>query len=68
MTVGSQIKQTLATLESAHATLQIYSIQSQNEETKTIFKEASETTEEIMKEVQGRLKILEFEEPQYRGY
>jgi hypothetical protein len=68
MTVGSQVKQTLATLKSVHATLQIYSIQSQNEETKTVFKEASETAEEIKKEVEERLKILEFEEPQYKGF
>ena len=67
MTVASQVKQTLATLKSTHATLRNYAIQSQNEATEAVFEEASETTAKIIKDLEERLKHLEFEEPQYKG-
>ena len=67
MTVSSQVKQTLAGLKSAQATLRTYSIQSQNEETKEAFDEAIMTTAEIIAGIEERIKVLEFEEPQYKG-
>jgi hypothetical protein len=68
MTVGSQLKQTLASLKSAHATLKIYSIQSRSEEAKPVFKDAVITTAKIIRGMEERLKVLEFEEPQYKGF
>jgi hypothetical protein len=68
MTVSSQVKQTLATLKSAQATLQCYSIQNQDAEAKAILSEAVGSTAEIIKDVEERLKFLEFEEPQYKGF
>lgn len=67
MTVGSQVKQTLASLKNAQATLRVYAIQSQSAESKLVFNEAIETTSEIIQEIEIRLKMLEFEEPQYKG-
>lgn len=68
MTVSSQVKQTLASLKSAQATLKVYSIQSQNEEVKSVLREAVTTTGEIIGGIEERLKVLEFEEPQYKGF
>lgn len=67
MTVGSKVKQTLASLKGIESTLRIYSLQSRNEDEKIIYKNALETTEAVTKDIEDRLKILEFEEPQYKG-
>lgn len=67
MTVGSKIKQTLATLKGIESTLRIYSLQSRNEEEKLIFKSALKTSEAVTKDIEDRLKTLEFQEPQYKG-
>jgi DNA repair ATPase RecN len=67
MTVASQVKQTLASLNNAHATLRIYAIQNQNQEAQSVLDEAYRKTGEIIAEIEARLKTLEFEEPQYQG-
>lgn len=67
MTVASQVKQTLASLKNAQATLKIYAVQSQNPEAKYAFDEADQITGAIIRGVEDRLKTLEFEEPQYQG-
>lgn len=68
MTVASQVKQSLATLKSAHATLRVYAVQSRSPEAKAIFEEAGKVTGEIINDLEDRLKVLELEEPQYRGF
>jgi hypothetical protein len=67
MTVASQVKQTQASLKSAEATLRIYATQSQAEDAKTVFLEATAAIGEISKEIEQRIKTLEFQEPQYKG-
>lgn len=67
MTVGSKVRQTLATLRSVHSTLRLYSVQAQNDETEAVFKEALQTTNNVINDMQNRLTAIEFEEPQYKG-
>jgi len=67
MTVASQVKQTAATLRNIKATLALYAIQSRSVEAKAAFGEASRISEEILGELEERVKTLEFEEPQYKG-
>jgi hypothetical protein len=67
LTVASQVKETLASLKGIQGTLGIYSIKSQDEETKNLFNGALSTVEDIVKDMEKRLQTLEFEEPQYRG-
>lgn len=67
MTVGSKVKQTLANLKGIQGTLRTYSVQSQKEEAKTVYKEALMVTGAAIKDLEDRLKVLEFEEPQYKG-
>ncbi len=67
MTVGSQVKQTLATLRGAGATLRLYSEQARQREAKEAFAEGAKVLEEIVKELEDRLMVSEFEEPQYKG-
>tara|TARA_B100000965_G_scaffold253141_1_gene213003 strand:- start:1245 stop:1451 length:207 start_codon:yes stop_codon:yes gene_type:complete len=68
MTIGSKVKQTLASLKGAQGTLRIYSLQTQDEDVKATYKEALETTSKIINDLEERIKTLEFEEPQYKGY
>lgn len=67
MTVASNIKQTLASLKGIESTLRIYSVQSRNEEEKAVYKNQLQTVESVIKDIEDRLKTLEFEEPQYKG-
>lgn len=67
MTVASQVKQTLASLKSVQATLRTYAAQSQSKEARLVFTDALTATGEIGNEIEERLRILEFQEPQYKG-
>jgi hypothetical protein len=67
MTVGSKVKQTLASLKGIESTLRIYSVQSKNEEERIVYKEELQTLESVIKDIEDRVKALEFEEPQYKG-
>ncbi|MBS4022601.1 MAG: DUF1657 domain-containing protein [Dethiobacter sp.] len=68
MTVGSRLKQTLAGLKGAEGTLRLYAQQARHEKTRAVFKEAVATTGQVIEDLEKRLSILEFEEPQYKGY
>lgn len=67
MTVALQVKQVLATLKGSQGTIRLYAAQSQDEETRAVYDEALETTEEIINDLEKRLMTLEFQEPQYKG-
>jgi hypothetical protein len=68
MTVSSQVKQTLASLKGSQSTLRMYSIQAQDEVTKMVYTDAIKTTGEIINNLEKRIKELEKEEQQYKGY
>ena len=67
MTVSSKVKQTIAGLKSAQATLRFYEAQSQDEETKKVYQEVLATTEGVVKDLEKRIQTLEYQEPQYKG-
>jgi predicted DNA-binding protein YlxM (UPF0122 family) len=67
MTVASNVKQTLASLKGIESTLKIYSVQSRKVEEKEVYKEELQKVECVIRDIEDRLKTLEFEEPQYKG-
>ena len=67
MTVASQVKQTLATLKGARGTLNMYTAQTGDDETQSVYTNSLEITDTIIHDLEDRLKTLEFEEPQYKG-
>lgn len=67
MTVGSKVKQTLADLKGIESTLRIYSLQSKKKDDAKVYRESLKTTEKVIKNIENRIKTLEFEEPQYKG-
>jgi len=67
MTVSSQLKQTVAGLKGVRSTLNIYAVQTNNEDEKSVFVQAVDTVDDIIGDLDQRVKVLEFEEPQYKG-
>jgi hypothetical protein len=68
MTVASEVKTCLASLKSAQASLEQFALGTQNQEAKTLFENASKTTQQIVDSVTTRVSQLENEEPQYKGF
>ena len=67
MTVISKVKQTLATLKGVEATLEMYSLQERDKESKAIYNETSKEIGRIKTDLEKRIGFMEFEEPQYKG-
>lgn len=68
MTVGTQVKQTLASLKSARWTLQTFASIEENREAKDIFSRNAQRINEVILDLENRVGQLEFEEPQYKGF
>ncbi|MFC4322373.1 DUF1657 domain-containing protein [Litchfieldia salsa] len=68
MTVGSQVKQNLASLKSIQASLQGLALKSVNEQSQQMYHETMIVTEEIIDDIKKRVGELEREEPQYKGF
>ncbi len=67
MTAISKVKQTLATLKWSEATLEMYSLQERDKESKAVYKQASEEIRKVKRDLEKRIGVMEFEEPQYKG-
>ena len=67
MTVGSKVKQTLATLKGSEATLKMYSLQERDKEAKDVYSEAFQEINKIKIDLEKRVGVVEFQEPQYKG-
>lgn len=68
MTVASDVKTCLANLKSAQASLEQFALSTQNQQAKKVFSSAAETTQQVIQQVEERVKQLEQEEPQYKGF
>ncbi|SUY45457.1 Protein of uncharacterised function (DUF1657) [Clostridium putrefaciens] len=67
MTVASKLNQTLASLKGIKSTLKIYSIQEQKKESKDTYEKSLLETNDIIEDLENRIKVLELEEPQYKS-
>jgi len=68
MTVGSQVKQTIAGLKSAQASFEQFALQTENKQAKQLYENAAQQTMTILESLQPRIKEIEQEEPQYKGF
>jgi hypothetical protein len=68
MTVGTQVKQTLAGLKSAQASFEQFALQTQNQQAKQLYTDAANQTKTICDSLEQRVQQLEQEEPQYQGF
>lgn len=68
MTVGSQVKQTIAGLKSAQASFEQFALQTENKEAKKLYENAAQQTTAILQSIEPRVQQIEQEEPQYKGF
>ncbi|TQS75736.1 DUF1657 domain-containing protein [Ornithinibacillus gellani] len=68
MTVGSQVKQTIAGLKSAQASFEQFALQTENKQAKQLYEQAAQQTMTILQQVEPRVAQLEQEETQYKGF
>jgi hypothetical protein len=68
MTVASQVKQTLAGLKSAQASLESFALQTQNQQAKQLYTSAAQQAKAIVDSLEPRIGQIEQQEPQYKGF
>ncbi len=68
MTVSGQVKQTVASLQGVRSTLESFAVIEQNTRTKQALHKNIARLEDVIKDMENRLGVLEFEEPQYKGF
>lgn len=68
MTIGTQVKQTLAGLKGAQANLELFALNTQNKKAKQAYTEAAQQTNSIVNTLEQRVAELEKEEPQFKGF
>lgn len=68
MSVGTQVKQTLAGLKSAQASLETFAMQTQNQKAKDLYTNAAQQTQTIIDSLEPRISEIEQQEPQYKGF
>ncbi|MDE3838943.1 DUF1657 domain-containing protein [Bacillus methanolicus] len=65
MTVGNQIKQTIAGLKSAQASFETFALGTDNKAAKQLYQSAAKQTQSIIDSIEPRLQEIIQEEPQY---
>ncbi|WP_066638938.1 DUF1657 domain-containing protein [Desulfolucanica intricata] len=68
MTVASQVKQTLAGLKSAQASLETFALQTQNQGAKQLYTNASQQIQAVVNSLESRVQEMDSQEPQYKGF
>ncbi|MCG9967361.1 DUF1657 domain-containing protein [Pelotomaculum terephthalicicum JT] len=68
MTISAQVRQTLASLKGVQATLETFASSEENQEAKAILRRNTQRINHVVRDMEKRLSVLEFEEPQYKGF
>lgn len=66
MTVGTQMQQTIASCESALASLKSFALETQDQNVKQMFQQMAEQQQTIVDNLNNRLQYIQQEEPQYK--
>jgi len=65
MTVGTQVKQALASLKSAQASFETFALATDNQNAKKLYQDAAQQTQTVLDSLEPRLQEILAEEPQY---
>jgi hypothetical protein len=68
MTISGEVKQTLASLKGVSATLVSFASIEENPEAKAVLCRNMQRINGVIKDLDERVRVLEFEEPQYKGF
>lgn len=66
MTVAAKMKQTVAGLKSAQASLESFALETENQQAKQLFQQMATQTQSIVDGLEPRVQEIEQEEPQYK--
>lgn len=66
MTVGTKMQQTIASAQSVLANLNTFSLETQDQNAKTMFQNLSNQQQQIVDNLNARLKYIEEQEPQFK--
>lgn len=67
MSVGTQMQQVIAGIQSAAATLKTFSLETDDQQAKNDFKQISEQLDSSLEILKGRLEYIQEQEPQYKS-
>ena len=65
MTVGTQVKTTVASLKSAQASFETFALATDNQNAKKLYQDAAQQTQSVLDSLEPRLQEILAEEPQY---
>ncbi|MGV3487276.1 MAG: DUF1657 domain-containing protein [Tuberibacillus sp.] len=65
MTIGTKIQQTIASCEATLANLDSFSLETQDQAAKQMFKSLAQQQKTILEQLNQRLQYVQSEEPQY---
>jgi len=66
MTVGTQMQQTIASCESAMASLKSFALETEDQNAKQMFQQLAQQQQTIVDNLNTRLQYIQEEEPQYK--
>lgn len=66
MTVGTQIQQAIATVQSASASMKTFALETQDQKAKKTFEQLAQTFDSALNELKGREQYVGQQEPQYK--
>ncbi|WP_018132445.1 DUF1657 domain-containing protein [Effusibacillus pohliae] len=66
MTVGTKLQQTVASIESAAASLKQFALDTQDKQAKQMYNQLAQTLDNCKSTLQSRLNYIQQQEPQYR--
>lgn len=66
VTVGTKMQQTIAGCESTLASLHSFALETQDQNAKQMFQNLSKQQQQVLENLQARLKYIESEEPQFK--
>lgn len=66
MTVGTQLQQAIANVQSAAASMRTFAIETEDGQAKQTFQNLAQTLDSAVQTLKDRQKYVESQEPQYR--
>ena len=66
MTVGTQMQQAIAGMQSASATMKTFSLETEDQQAKNDFKQIAEQLDSALEILKGRQQYIQEQEPQYK--
>lgn len=66
MTVGTQMQQAIAGIQSAAATMKTFALETEDKQAKNEFQEIAQQLDNSLEVLKGRQKYIQEQEPQYK--